>query len=68
MTETIQLAKKVGGSMMVRIPKKIVEIENIKEGEAVQVDIKKVKKYFFGITPGLSPFNKSEDRMRSKYE
>lgn len=68
MTETIQRARKVGGSIMVRIPKEIVEIEGIKEGETLQVDIKKLKKDFFGITPGLLPFNKATDRMRFKYE
>jgi len=53
---------------MVRIPKEIVEMENIKEGEAVQIEVKKMKRDFFGITPGLSSFNKKEDRMKSRYE
>lgn len=65
---TIQRAKKVGGSVMVRIPKEIVELEDIKEGEAVQIDIQKIKKDFFGISRGMSPYNKAEDRARSKYE
>ena len=65
---TIQKARKVGGSVMVRIPKEIVEMENIAEGEAVQIDIKKVRKDFFGISRGLKPYNKEEDRARSKYE
>ena len=65
---TIQKARKVGGSVMVRIPKEIVEMENIKEGEAVQIDIKKARRDFFGISRGLSPYKKEEDRTRSKYE
>jgi len=68
MTLTIQRAKRVGGSLMVRIPKEIVELENIREAEAVQVDIQKARRSFFGISRGLKPYNKKEDRARSKYE
>ncbi len=68
MTTTIQRAKKVGGSLMVRIPKDIVEIENIEEGQVLQVEINKIKKDWFGAFRELKPFNKKVDRMHSKYE
>ena len=67
MSQTIQRAKKIGGSLMIRIPKDIVDIEGIHEGEAVEIEIKKVRKDWFGAMPGLSPFTK-KDRMKSKYE
>ena len=63
MTETIQRAKKIGGSLMIRIPKEIVELEHIQPGEAVKIDIKKVRKDWFGAFPGLKPFNKETDRF-----
>lgn len=68
MTETIQHAKKIGGSLMVRIPKDIVEHEHIQPGEAVKITIQKVRKDWFGAFPGLKPYNKEEDRAHSKYE
>ena len=68
MTETIQKTKKVGGSLMVCIPKEIVEIENLHAEEMVKVDIQKLRKDWFGAFPGLKPFKKEEDRLRSKYE
>lgn len=68
MTETIQRAKKIGGSLMVRIPKDIVQMENIHPGEAVRVEVQKVRKDWFGAFPGLKPFNKEEDRFRFRNE
>ena len=67
MTEAVQIAKQIGGSLMVRIPKEIVEIERISPGEAVHIDIKKLRKDWFGMFPQLKPFTK-EDRFHSKYE
>ncbi|MBI2136366.1 AbrB/MazE/SpoVT family DNA-binding domain-containing protein [Candidatus Woesearchaeota archaeon] len=60
MAMTVQYARKVGGSLMVRIPKDIVEIEQIDEGETLQVEIRKLKKDCFGILSGLKPFTKTE--------
>ncbi len=68
MIETIQRAKKIGGSLMVRIPKEIVELEHIQPGEAVKLRIEKVRKDWFGAFPGLKPYSKEEDRAHSKYE
>ena len=53
---------------MVRIPKEVVELEHIEEGELIQLDIQKPRKDWFGSTPGIKPFNKEEDRARSKHE
>lgn len=53
---------------MVRIPKEIVELENIQQGEPVQLEIKKVRKDWFGACKGIGPFNKETDRMRFKNE
>ncbi len=68
MTETIQRTKKIGGSLMIRIPKDIVDLEHIQAGEPIKVEIQKIRKDWFGCTPGLNPWNKEGDRVRSKYE
>ena len=67
-TTTIQRTKRIGGSLMVRIPKDIVELEHIHAGESIELGIKKMRKDWFGVTPGLKPFRREEDRMQSKYE
>ncbi|HLC85252.1 MAG TPA: AbrB/MazE/SpoVT family DNA-binding domain-containing protein [Candidatus Nanoarchaeia archaeon] len=67
MVQTIQRVKKIGGSLMVRIPKDLVQMEHIQAGESLELDIRKLRKDYFGAFPGLKPFTK-EDRMRSKYE
>ena len=63
MTETVQRAKKIGGSLMVRIPKEIVELERIRAGEVLKVEIKKTRKDWFGAFPQLKPLEKEKDRM-----
>ena len=68
MAETIQRAKKIGGSLMVRIPKDIVEIEHILPGEMIRVKIQKVRKDWFGAFKGLKPYNKETDRAHFRYE
>ena len=67
MVRTIQHAKKIGGSLMVRIPKDIVQLEKLEHGELVSVEIRKIKKDWFGAFPGLKPFTK-EDRLHSHYD
>ena len=56
MTKALTRAKRVGGSIMVRLPKEIVQQEDIHEGEMVEVDVRKPKKDWFGATPSLGPF------------
>jgi antitoxin component of MazEF toxin-antitoxin module len=54
--------RKVGGSLVVTIPKKVVESKKIKEGEIVEITIKKVRKDGFGILKGMKPFT-AEDEL-----
>ena len=68
MVQITQRTKKIGGSLMIRIPKDVADIEQIYEGAVVQVEVKKARKEFFGISRGMRPFNKKEDRAGSKYE
>ncbi len=66
MTETIQYARRVGGSLMVTLPKEVVELEGIHEGEMLRINIKKVPLDLFGVYPGLGSFNK-EDKIDIKW-
>ncbi|MBS7611563.1 AbrB/MazE/SpoVT family DNA-binding domain-containing protein [Candidatus Bathyarchaeota archaeon] len=48
--------RKVGGSLVVTLPKELVESKKIKEGEIVEISVKKVRKDGFGAFKSLSPF------------
>lgn len=48
--------RKVGGSLVVTLPKGLVESKKIKEGEIVEITVKKVRKDGFGTFKGLTPF------------
>lgn len=61
MTKTMQYARKVGGSLMITLPKEVVELEGIHEGELVKVDVKKIDRDWFGACKGIgSPLLKEE--------
>jgi hypothetical protein len=60
--------KKIGGSLMVRIPKEIVDREHITAGEIIELHINKLRPDLFGAFPQLKSWNKEEDRAHSKYE
>jgi hypothetical protein len=66
MTETECLAKtrKVGGSLVVTLPKELVEAEKIREGEVVKIRVKKLRKDGFGVLKGMSPFT-VEDELKT---
>jgi antidote-toxin recognition MazE-like antitoxin len=61
MTRTVIRAKKVGGSIMVRLPKELVDQEDIHEGEMVEVDVRKAKKSWFGSDPGIGPMTREDE-------
>ncbi len=56
--------RKVGGSLVVTIPKELVESEGIREGEVIMVDVKKVKKSWFGAARGVGSFT-AEDELKA---
>ena len=61
MTRTLSRARKVGGSIMVRLPKEVVQQEGIHEGEMLELDVKKARKAWFGATPKLSAFTRADE-------
>ena len=56
--------RKVGGSIVVTLPKEIVELEQIKENEYVEITVKKCRKDGFGILKGMAPFT-VEDELKA---
>jgi bifunctional DNA-binding transcriptional regulator/antitoxin component of YhaV-PrlF toxin-antitoxin module len=56
--------RKVGGSLIITIPKEMVEREGLTEGEIVEVRIKKIGKDFFGALKGIGSFT-PEDELKA---
>jgi hypothetical protein len=56
--------RKVGGSIVVTLPKKLVQTQKIKENEFVEITVKKCRKDGFGIFKGMSPFS-VEDELKT---
>ena len=54
--------RKVGGSLVVTLPKELVENKKIKEGEIVEITVTKVRKDSFGVLKGMKRFT-AEDEL-----
>ena len=67
MAKTKAQVRAIGGSLVVTIPKKVVDKEGLHEGEWVSLDVKKVKKDYFGCLPGVGPFTK-EDELKGQLD
>ena len=59
--EVLTKLRKVGGSVMARIPKEVLEQEFLHEGQTVRLEIKKVKKSALGIAKGMRSFTKEDE-------
>lgn len=54
-------AKKIGGSLMVRIPAEAASAEGIQQGDLLEIQIKKVRKSWFGAYPGIGPMTREDE-------
>jgi antitoxin component of MazEF toxin-antitoxin module len=61
MVRALAKAKRVGGSIMVRLPKEVVQQEDIHEGEMIELDVKKARRQWFGVTPQISEFTHEDE-------
>jgi len=59
--ETVTRTRRIGGSLVVTIPKEIVREEGIQEDEIVKIEVKKMKKSGFGIFKGMRSFTKEDE-------
>ena len=57
--------RRLGGSIITRIPKEVVKKLNLEENEEIEMDVKKHKKSFFGAIKGITEFQE-EDRFDRK--
>ena len=48
---------------MVTIPRRVADEEGIKPGETVNVEVRKVRKSYFGVARGIGPFT-VQDEMK----
>ena len=56
----------LGGSLAVTIPVNMVSKEGLKEDELVEIEVKKVKKDYFGALKGIGAYKRKEDRMKDR--
>jgi len=56
MEKTVTKTKKIGGSIMVRIPKEVVEMLSLGPEEFVEIKVGRIRKSGFGMAKGIGPF------------
>lgn len=64
MPRCLTKTRKVGGSIVVTLPKQLVETQQIKENMYVEITVKKCRIDGFGILKGMAPFT-VEDELKS---
>jgi antitoxin component of MazEF toxin-antitoxin module len=61
MPRALVKTRKVGGSIVVRIPKELVEQEDIREGELVELEVRKARKDWYGALKGVGSFSREDE-------
>jgi antitoxin component of MazEF toxin-antitoxin module len=64
MTGCLTKTRRIGGSIVVTLPKKLVETQKIKENEFVEISVKKCRKNGFGALKGMPSFT-VEDELKA---
>lgn len=66
MSNTTALVKtrRVGGSLVITLPKEVTESKGIEEGEIIEITVKKLHVDGFGALRGFGPFT-VEDEMKT---
>jgi antitoxin component of MazEF toxin-antitoxin module len=54
--------RRVGGSLVVTLPKELVENKKIREGEILEIAVQKKRRDGFGVLRGMKPFT-AEDEL-----
>ena len=60
--ESVTKLRRVGGSIVATVPKKIIELEGLVPGQTVKIKVEKIKKSGFGALKGIGPFTKEDER------
>jgi antitoxin component of MazEF toxin-antitoxin module len=61
MARVLVKTRKEGGSIVVSTPKEATEQEGIKEGELVELEMRKPRKDWFGATKGVGSFTRADE-------
>jgi antitoxin component of MazEF toxin-antitoxin module len=61
MTKALVRSRRVGGSIVVSIPKEVTEQEGIREGELIEIDVRKARRDWFGSLKGVGGFTKEDE-------
>jgi hypothetical protein len=61
LSECLAKTRKVGGSIVVTLPKALVDAKKIKEGEIIEISVKKLRKDGFGVLKGIGPFTTQDE-------
>jgi bifunctional DNA-binding transcriptional regulator/antitoxin component of YhaV-PrlF toxin-antitoxin module len=61
MARCLAKTRKVGGSIVITIPKELVQTQKIRENEFVEVTVKKCRKNGFGVLRGMAPFTVKDE-------
>jgi len=66
MSNTTSLVKtrRVGGSLVITLPKELTESKGIEEGEIVEITVRKLRVDGFGALRGIGPFT-VEDELKT---
>jgi hypothetical protein len=67
LVKTLTKTRKVGGSIVVTLPKELVETQKIKPNEYVEITVKKCRVNGFGIFKGMASFT-VEDELKGQLE
>ena len=61
MIKALAKTRKVGGSIVVTLPKELVQTQKIKANEYVEITVKKCRINGFGILKGVGPFTVDDE-------
>ena len=61
LTKVFVRSRRSGGSIVISIPKEVTELEGIREGELLEIDVQKARKDWFGAFKGIGPFTKEDE-------
>jgi antitoxin component of MazEF toxin-antitoxin module len=64
MVKCLTKTRRIGGSIVVTLPKELVETLKIKENEFLEISVKKCRKNGFGALRGMRPFT-VKDEMKA---
>ena len=64
--KTLATVRRIGGSLVVTIPKELVKEEQIEENEVIEITVKKPRKDYFAALKGIGSFTR-KDRMEDRF-